>query len=129
MRKAVLSALTAAALLPLQLSPAAAAEIEVRTAGDLLNICAVADDDSRVEGARGFCYGFLSGAANYHRSVTAGSKAKPLFCLPESGVTRADAAKRFVAWGQANPKHMGEAPVDALMRFAAATWPCKQAKH
>lgn len=129
MRKTVYAALAATALLPLQFGAATAAEVEVRTAGDLVNICAIADDDPMVEGARGFCYGFLSGAANYHRSVNAGKKGKPLFCPPEPRISRAEAAKLFVAWGRANPQHMAEAPVDGLMRFATATWPCKQAKR
>jgi hypothetical protein len=116
-----------AALLPLQ--GQAANEVEMRTAQDLVNVCAVADDDPNVEGARAFCYGFLSGTAGYHASINAGKKAKPVYCLPEAGVTRAEGARLFVAWARANPKHLGEAPVDALMRFAAATWPCKPAKR
>lgn len=126
MRRAGLAALAVAALLPLQLQ--AANEVQVRTAEDLINICAVPDDHPHVEGARGFCYGFLSGAANYHRAIHAGKKGRPLACPPEGGVTRAEAAQLFVAWGRANPKYLGEAAVDALMRFAAATWPCKPAK-
>ena len=125
--RTTISAVTAAALLSLQCSAAAAAEVEVRTADDLVKICSIADDDPRVDGARGFCYGFLSGAAQYHQAVNAGKKGKPLFCL-EQKVTRADGAKLFVAWAKANPQHMGETPVDALARFAVATWPCKTAK-
>jgi hypothetical protein len=127
MRKAGLAALAMAALLPLQ--GQAANEVDMRTAQDLVNVCAVADDDPNVEGARAFCYGFLSGTASYHASINAGKKAKPVYCLPEAGVTRAEGARLFVAWGRANPKYLGEAPVDALMRFAAATWPCKPAKR
>ncbi len=126
MNKTGLVTLAMAALLPLQIQ--AADEVEVRTAGDLLNICAVADDDPQVEGARAFCYGFLSGTASYHASLNAGKKTKSLYCLPETGVTRAEGAQLFVAWGRANPQYLGEAPVDGLMRFAAATWPCKPAK-
>lgn len=123
MRRIGLAALVVTALLPQQ--GQAANEVEVRTAGDLLNLCAVADDDPSVEGARGFCYGFLSGAANYHWSLNAGNEAQPLFCLPAEGVSRAEGARRFVAWGRANPNYLNEAPVDGLMRFASATWPCK----
>ena len=125
MRKSVYAAVVATALLPLPFAAATAAEVEVRSAGDLVNICAIADDDPMVDGARGFCYGFLSGAANYHHSLNAGKKGKPLFCPPEPRVSRAQAAKLFVAWGRANPQYMVEAPVDGLMRFATETWPCK----
>ena len=128
MRSKFVAAMAATALLSMQFDAVSAAEVEVRTAADLVNICSVADDDPRVEGARGFCYGFLSGAAQYHQAVKAGKKGKPLFCLPEQKVTRAEGASLFVAWAKANPQHMGEAPVDALTRFAVATWPCKQAK-
>jgi hypothetical protein len=127
MRKAGLAALAMAALLPMQVQ--AANEVEMRTAQDLVNVCAVPDDDPNVEGARAFCYGFLSGTASYHASINAGKKAKPLYCLPEGGVSRAEGARLFVAWARANSKHLGEAPVDGLMRFAAATWPCKTAKR
>lgn len=129
MHKRLLVALAGAAVLPLQFATATAAEVEVRTATDLVNICSIADDDPRIEGARGFCYGFLSGAAQYHQAANAGKKGKPLFCLPEQKVTRAEGARLFVAWAKSNPQHMGEAPVDALTRFAVATWPCKQAKR
>jgi hypothetical protein len=129
MRKITIAALAAAAMLPFQLqSTATAATLELKTAQDLVDLCAVADDEPNVEGARGFCYGFMSGAGHYHRAINAGKKAKPLFCLPEPKPSRAEGAKLFVAWAKANPQHMGEEPVDALMRFAAATWPCAPAK-
>jgi hypothetical protein len=128
MRTTIQAATAAAALLSLLFSAASAAEVEVRTAADLVKICSIADDDPRADGARGFCYGFLSGTAQYHHALNAGKKGKPLFCLPEHKVTRAEGATLFVAWAKANPQHMGEAPVDALARFAVATWPCKRTK-
>ena len=132
MRKVVIAALAAATLVPLQ--PQAAATVEdfdLRTAQDLVDLCAVPDNDPMVEAARGFCYGFLSGAGNYHRALNAGKNAHPLFCLPKAKprVSRAEAAAMFVDWGRAHPQYLGEAPVDALVRFAVATWPCKQAKR
>lgn len=130
MRKTIIAALAAAAVLPFQLqATATAATLELKTAQDLVDLCAVADNDPNVDGARGFCYGFMSGAGHYHRAVNSGNKAKPLFCLPEPKPSRAEGAKLFVAWARANPQHMGEEPVDALMRFAATTWPCKPAKR
>lgn len=130
MRKTIIAALAAAAVLPFQLqATATAATLELKTAQDLVDLCAVADNDPNVDGARGFCYGFMSGAGHYHRAVNSGKKSNPLFCLPEPKPTRAEGAKLFVAWARANPQHMGEEPVDALMRFAATTWPCKPAKR
>jgi hypothetical protein len=129
MRNAVFAALAAAALLPVLSNAAPTVEdFDLRTAEDLVDLCAVPDGDPMVEAARGFCYGFLSGAGSYHRSVNAGKKAHPLFCLPEQRMSRAEGSKLFVDWARAHPQYLSEAPVDALVRFAVATWPCKQAK-
>lgn len=127
MRIVVIAAL-AAALLPLPSRAAHSVEdFDLRTAADLVELCDVPDNDPMFEAARGFCYGFLSGAANYHHSVNAGKKSTPLFCPPEPKVSRAEAARLFVSWGRAQPQYLSEPPVDALIRFAVATWPCKQA--
>ena len=130
MRKVIIAALAAAALLPLQSRAVPNVEdFELRTAEDLVDLCAVPDGDQMVEAARGFCYGFLSGVNHYHRAVNSGAKAKPLYCLPESGVSRAEAARMYVDWSRKNTQHLKEDPVDSVVRFAAATWPCKSAKR
>lgn len=130
MRKAAFAALAAAALLPIQSNAATTVEdFNLRTAQDLVDLCAVPDGDPMVEAARAFCYGFLSGAGSYHRSVNAGKKARPLFCLPEQKLSRAEGSKLFVDWARVHPQYLGEAPVDALVRFAVATWPCAPAKR
>ena len=130
MPKIIIAALVAAAMLPLQIRAVPSVEdFDLRAAEDLIDLCAVPDSDPMVEAARSFCYGFLSGVSHYHRAVIAGKKAQPLYCLPQSGFTRADAARMYVAWGKANPQYNKEAPVDNLIRFAVATWPCKQAQR
>lgn len=127
MRKVVIAAL-AAVLLPLQSHAAVSADsFELRNAADLVDLCAIPEGDGMAEASLGFCYGFLSGAASYHRALVAGKNPRPLFCPPQPAVSRAEAAKLFVAWSRTNPQHMSEAPVDALVRFAVATWPCPQA--
>jgi len=117
-------------LLPLPVHAAATADsFNLHSAADLVELCAVPDKDPMFESAHGFCYGFLSGVGNYHRAVNPPEKGHPLFCLPKGGVTRADAARRFVAWSHAHPQYLSETPVDALMRFAMATWPCARASR
>jgi hypothetical protein len=78
-----------------------------------------------VEAAHGFCYGFLSGAGDYHRAINAGENPRPLFCLPAKRPSRVETANSYVAWSRAHPQHLDEAPVDNLIRFAVATWPCQ----
>lgn len=102
---------------------------EVSSTADLVRLCAVSGEDPMADAALGFCYGFLSGASNYHRAIYPPSSSQQLFCLPKEGVTRADAARMFVDWSNAHPQHSAEAPVDTLIRFAVATWPCAQARQ
>jgi hypothetical protein len=99
---------------------------DLRNAQDLVDLCAVPEGDPMHEAARGFCYGFLSGAGAYHRAVAPTAKDKPLFCVPDPRPTREEAAKKFVAWAEAQAEHMQEPPIDALLRFATDTWPCPQ---
>jgi hypothetical protein len=32
----------------------------------------------------------------------------------------------FVAWANAHPQYMGEAPVDAVFRYLGETYPCSR---
>lgn len=130
MRKFVTTALAVAALSPLpSLATATADSFDLRNAGDLIELCDTPESDPMADASRGFCYGFLSGAASYHRAITAGKNPHPLFCPPEPRVSRAEAARLFVGWGRTNPQYLAETPVDALIRFAVATWPCPQARR
>lgn len=129
MRKIISTVLVAAALLPLLAYGAASREsFTLRSAQDLADLCAVPADDPMVEAAHGFCYGFLSGVGGYHRAITAGGREHPLFCLPAQPVSRVDAARMFVDWGQSHPQYLAEPAVDALVRFAVDTWPCPPEK-
>lgn len=129
LRPLVMAILVAAPLLASVTHAAAPEEsFNLQSAADLLKLCAVSDDDPMVEAARGFCYGFLSGVGSYHRAINPPGSARPLFCLPKEKVSRVKAAGLYVSWGRAHPQYLGEAPVDSLIRFAMATWPCAQTK-
>jgi hypothetical protein len=126
MQKGKLLGLLTAALLPVQCFGAASVEsFDLRSAQDLVDLCAVSADDPMAEAAHGFCYGFLSGVGGYHRAINAGKDSRPFFCLPAERVSRIEAANKYVAWSRGHPQYLGEAPVDNLIRFAVATWPCK----
>lgn len=80
MQKAKLVGLLTVALLPLQSYGEASVEsFDLRTARDLVDLCAVYADDPMVDAAHGFCYGFLSGAGGYHQAINAGKDSRPLF--------------------------------------------------
>ena len=71
-----------------------------------------------------FCEGFIVGAYRYHEAEQLGPRGSRLFCLPTAGVTRDQVVQMFVQWANKNPQYMNERPVDSLVRFAVATWPC-----
>jgi len=125
MFKTLVMVLAMAAVLPLQSYAAASVDsFQLHSARDLVDLCSVPDDDPMSEAARGFCYGFLSGAGAYHRTINAGANQRPLFCLPAQPLSRVEAASKYVNWSRAHPQHLGEAALDNLIRFAVATWPC-----
>jgi Ssp1 endopeptidase immunity protein Rap1a len=130
MRHPIIATLAVLALLPFQAFAAATADtFDLRNAADLVELCDVPESDPMADASRGFCYGFLSGAGSYHRAITSGKNARPLFCPPQPRVSRAEAARLFVGWGRGNPQYLTETPVDALIRFAVVTWPCPQAQR
>lgn len=130
MYRAIIATLAFLLLAPApSFSAHSADNFQLRNAQDLADLCAVPDGDPMVEAARGFCYGFLSGAGEYHRAIHLGPRDKPLICPPEPKPTRAEAAQGFVDWARANPQYMKETAIDALFRFAMAKYPCpKKAK-
>lgn len=129
-RNLIFGALIVASLLSFPAQAATSADsFELRSAADLVDLCAVTDNDPMVETARGFCYGFLSGAGNYHRAINPPGQGHPLFCLPEKHLSRVATARMFVEWSRAHPQYLEETPIDNLMRFAVATWPCAQARQ
>ena len=127
-RMVAVSVCTLALLPGLSYSAATRESFNLRNAQDLVDLCAVPEGDPMTEAARGFCYGYLSGAGQYHRATHLTARDKPLFCLPEVKAlpTRAEVARRFVEWGQSHPEHMQEPAIDALVRFAVETWPCPE---
>lgn len=122
-----LATLTAAALLPLQSYATPNVDsFQLRTGEDLVYLCSIPEADLMAEAARDFCYGFLSGVNAFHQSVNAGQTDHLLYCLPKGKdkLTRSEAAKMYVDWSRENAQYLSESPVDNLMRFAIATWPC-----
>jgi hypothetical protein len=126
-RKATLAAVAALATLPLSTQAAAPESFQLRSAQDLAALCAVPEGDAMAEAARSFCYGYLRGVHDLHGALKPTARDAPFYCIPTPAPTRAEAAEKFVAWGRANAQHLSEPAVDALIRFAVATWPCPAA--
>jgi hypothetical protein len=105
--------------------PALAAEPSNFTTRDLVALCAGEPDDPLYAEAKQFCYGFLAGVAQFHRTMVQGEKIAPLAC-PQDAVTREQLVGVFLDWAKANPQAMDELPTRSLERAAAAQWPCER---
>ena len=100
----------------------------VRTTQDLTELCTAPETDPLHAAATGFCFGYVVGAYHYYMSEQAGPDAKPMFCMGEPQPTRQQSVQMFVGWAKQNSQYMGERPVDSLMRWATAQWPCPTAR-
>lgn len=107
-----------------------AAELENFRAGnvaELAALCGAQPDSSFYEEAMQFCYGYISGAAQFHTAVVAAGGLKPMAC-PTDDATRDQFARFFVSWARnsATPDQLREPPVEGMARAAAARWPCNR---
>jgi hypothetical protein len=93
------------------------------TTRDLVALCADQPDTPLYSEAKQFCYGFLAGVAQFHRTMVQGEKIEPLAC-PKDAVTREQLVGVFLDWARANPQAMDQLPADSLERAAADRWPC-----
>ena len=101
-------------------------DFEVKTTRNLLALCTVSTEDARYKEALHFRHGYLVGAFHYYLASVAGPNAKRLVCPPDPPPTRNAAIPAFIAWSQAHPQYMGEAPVETEFRFLTETYPCKR---
>lgn len=126
-----MSRILAAVLVVAASLPAAGAALDesdfyVRSAQDLVDLCAPDPGSPLAEEAIHFCHGFASGAWQYHEAQAAGPEGKRIVCLRDTGMTRNEAVAQFVAWARAHPEHMGEPGVEALFRFLHEKAPCPE---
>jgi hypothetical protein len=98
----------------------------LRTTADLIAICGVSRDDPNAAGAIQFCHGYYLGLDHF-AEVTGRPFRNVLFCPPEGlRLTRDQTIGMLVEWHRKNPQHLSEPPFDGIVRWAAATWPCKK---
>jgi hypothetical protein len=97
---------------------------QLRTAGDLVRVCSVAETDPDYGESRGFCHGILVGAYHYYDAAVTPSKR--FVCSPNPPPKRSKVMNDFVAWGNAHPQYMKDPAVDTLFKYLASTYPCKK---
>jgi len=98
----------------------------LRTTGDLVALCGVSPGDPNATAAIHFCEGYLLGLDHF-AEVTGRPFRGALYCPPEGlRMTRDEVVATLVAWHRRNPGPASEGPFDGVVRWAAATWPCKK---
>ena len=98
---------------------------KVRDAGSLARLCSTAESNPLFGEARQFCYGFIAGAGSMYRETVAAGAISPTICARREP-TLEQIRMAFVDWLARNPQASRQAPVDAVFRAAATTWPCPQ---
>jgi len=96
---------------------------QLKNAAGLVEICSVPADDPLYINAREFCSGYLVGAFQYYDATEPPSNR--FVCAPNPRPSRTAVMQRFVAWASKHPQYMNDRPVDALFRFLAQAYPCK----
>jgi hypothetical protein len=100
-------------------------DFEVRSTAQLAALCGAGPSDELYVEAIQFCYGYLSGAAQFHNAVVGQGGLKPLAC-PTEEPNRSEFAQYFAGWARntATPAQLAEPAVQGLARAAVAKWPC-----
>ena len=116
------AALLAAALPASAASPDTA--LEVRTAGDLADLCAAPRTDPTGPEKQNFCHGYAQGALvmELKREAAVGKKR---ICFPNPAPTREATMSEFVKWTRAIPKNQALPATDGLFTFLSERFPCK----
>lgn len=102
------------------------ADLKLRTAGELVDVCTLESTNPDYVAALAFCYGFFEGTIRYAEAVSGPEAHTNLVCPPE-GATRLQAVEGFVAFMKANAQYTSEGPVDAIYRALMPLWPCPKA--
>jgi hypothetical protein len=102
----------------------------VRTTGDLAKLCSTPTSDPLYSAAIHFCQGFGSGAFQAEQLHRAGSRARPLFCMPtDPQPTRNEVTAGFVAWVAGKPEVAQSSPAEGVFEYLMTTYPCTAKKR
>ena len=100
-------------------------DFQATTVNQLARICGVAPTDDLYVEAIQFCYGYISGAVQFHNALVGDGGIKPIAC-PAASATRQEFAEYFASWARttATPEQLAEPAVQGMARAAAAKYPC-----
>jgi|ERR1700722_9424109 hypothetical protein len=100
---------------------------QIRSTGDLVDLCTASPSDPMGTAALNFCQGFGVGAYRVLDELNRARKT-PMFCMPGTLPTRNEALASFVRWAKSNPDQLGAAPQDGIAAFLSSQYPCGHKK-
>jgi hypothetical protein len=100
---------------------------QLRTTGDLVELCSVAPSDPMGTAALNFCHGFAVGVYRVLEAENAARRGK-LFCVTEPLPTRNQGIADFVQWVNATPEVLSQGPADGIASYLTRKYPCQRGK-
>lgn len=98
----------------------------LRTTRDFVALCGVSGSDPNAAAAIHFCHGYYVGVD--HSAEILGRPLRGiLYCPPEGlKLSRDQVLAMVVDYHRKNPQFAAEAPIEGIIRWAAAAYPCKK---
>jgi hypothetical protein len=98
----------------------------LRNTGDLVALCGVSRDDPNAAAAIHFCHGYYVGVD--HSAEILGRPLRGILYCPPDGLrlSRDQVLAMVVDYHRKNPQYAAEAPIEGIIRWAAAAYPCKK---
>jgi Rap1a immunity proteins len=99
-------------------------DFQLRSSGDLADLCSAAQPDPMYTAASNFCHGFAVGVFRVLQEEDTARKATHMFCLPPQTPTRNEAIAGLVQWIRADNSRMALPPADAIAAYLSQQYPC-----
>src|SRR5262249_42780541 len=105
------------------------ADFQLRSTGDLVDLCTAAPSDPMGTAALNFCHGFVLGVYRVLEEENAAKRMVKLYCVPDGPMpTRNEAIADLVQWAKGNADAMAASPSDAIALYITKKYPCPRGK-
>lgn len=105
------------------------AAFQLRSTGDLIELCTAAPTEPMGTAALNFCHGFAVGVYRVLEQENAARRIGKMFCIPATGApSRTEALADFVQWAKGRPDVMTLAAADGVTSYLVTKFPCPRGK-
>jgi Rap1a immunity proteins len=101
---------------------------QVRSTGDLVELCSAAQYDPLYTAAINFCHGFAVGVFRVLEEEDMARRSGHMFCLPKTTMTRNEGVASFVQWARTKPNHLALPAADGIAQFLSQQYPCPRGR-